>query len=180
MRRLLLILGSVVVLGVVAFLLLRREPPASNGTIPGSNVAPPVQNTNQAPPTVEEARNTVIGVSRAFAERYGSTTSDRPTAHLTGAAAYVSTALRAAFERQAAAPVGPAETPKSVTSQALAFNVRAVDERSGRADVVVSLRRTEHVGTKPSVTYVQDLTLLFVREAGAWRVNVASWGAEQR
>lgn len=181
MRRILLIAGAILLVGLVALAMLsRREDDGENrksvnGTLTnsdGTNSTPETTNTNA---TVPSSRTEILKVSRIFSERYASTSSDDPTGNLRAAEAYTSKALASTFERLIAAWPKTSTQSESTTSRAYAFSVRSLDEQQGRADVTVTLKRTERIGEKNPVAYNQDLALQFIREGGAWKVNAATF-----
>ncbi|MBI4090035.1 MAG: hypothetical protein HY421_01405 [Candidatus Kerfeldbacteria bacterium] len=180
MMRRWLIIAVVLLAAGAAALLVSRTPRTTNQPTAGdqsvlnrSQTSPPDVPTNPAPdPTTDQ----LLATARLFAERYGTTSSEAPVAHLESVLSVCSSALAQTFQRQISQP--PAPTATRITSRALTFAVRSQDERAGRADVMVTLRREEQAGTEPTKTYNQELNLQFVRQGDAWKVNAATWGKQ--
>lgn len=138
-----------------------------------SQIPEPASNITTEP---EPTTNQLLATARLFAERFGTTASDTPAAHLEAVLSVSSSPLAQSFQRQINQPPSPTGTPTRITSRALTFVVRSFDEQAGRADVLVTLQRQEQIGSEPAKTYHQELSLQFVRQSGAWKVNVATWG----
>ncbi|MBI4426330.1 MAG: hypothetical protein HY567_02030 [Candidatus Kerfeldbacteria bacterium] len=178
MRRWLIISALLAAAGAAALVVVRQPKtgPATN-TAPISTVNRTVipENTNAEPaPTTDQ----LLATARVFAERFGSTSSDAPTAHLQAVLPFCSSALTQSFRRLINQPTNSPGNATRTTSRALAFATPSVDERLGLAEVVVTLQRQEQIGTEPATIYNQELALQFVRESGAWKVNVATWGKQ--
>lgn len=186
MARLLIVLAVLAAIGVGLFLATNRRSREQalgneNGTTNAVDIVPdrPIHGATNSSEDSAAAREAVIVVSRAFAERFGSTTSDRPRAHFDAAFSLASPSLQQSFLRLKAHPAQPPPESTSTTSKAHAFSVTSLDEKLGQADVVVSLQRTLREGTKDPATYIQDLNIQLVREAHVWKVNVATWGVRR-
>ncbi|MBI4093043.1 MAG: hypothetical protein HY420_03925 [Candidatus Kerfeldbacteria bacterium] len=147
-----------------------------------SNTSTPATNANDNSGTIPggpSGRDEVLKVSRLFSERFASTSTERPTAHLESARQFASSSLQAAFDRIAAQPSPQPGESVIVTSRAYGFFVRSLSDQSERAEVTVSLRRTERVDLTTPVSYTQDINLQLIREDGVWKVNLALWGQRQ-
>lgn len=184
MRRLVLIVIPLVLLGIVSLALVAKKSSTRNANVVNSTLTNisglggAVGDQAQSLPQTS-ARDDVLAVSRIFSERYGSSSSDAPTGNLAAALPFASSALQASFKRVLSLPTQPSEEPTLITSRALAFAIRNIDEKAGTADVVVSLQRQELVGTKNPVIYSQDLFLNLIKEQGSWKVNLGVWGGKQ-
>lgn len=180
MRRILVIIAAVLLVGGIAVIVLNRQN-LPNANISNSNVSATNSLTNTAAETnvnsdqpTPASRTAVLTVSRQFSERFGSTSTDNPVGHLTATESFATAALKQAFKRLAASTPAPTGS-SSITSRAYAFSVTSFDERLGQAEVLVTLQRTERQGNDKPVTYQQNLTLQLLREDGAWKVNAAQW-----
>lgn len=181
MRRRLLALAVVLALaaGVTGgYQLLRSKAPGAANRYHQPVTTDENRNATVAP-TPSDARVAATAVSRAFAERFGSFTGERPGVNLLAAASYATAALQQTLQRQAE-QLASNPTAALVTSRVITVVVRSIDERVGRADIGLTLLRTERSTTKPTVTYQQDLSLQLIREGEAWKVNQAIWGAQRR
>ncbi len=184
MRRFMLIVIPLVLLGLVVVAWVAQKSKPSDRNVANLNLADVGPdgsgNTNRASDSsATSAREEVVTVSRAFSERYGSSSSDAPNGHLAAALPFVSLALQSSFQRVLSRPPSPSEEPTLITSRAFAFDIRSLDEKAGRAEVAVWLQRKELVGTQLPVVYQQNLSLSLVKEQGAWKVNLAVWGGKQ-
>lgn len=180
MRRALIIIAAVLLVGGIAVIVLNRQN-RPNANISNSNVSTTNSLTNTAAETnvdnnqpTPSSRTAVLTVSRHFSERFGSTSTDAPTGHLTAAEPFASAALKQTFKRLAASPPSSAISA-SIASRAYAFSISSFDERSGRAEVLVTLQRTERQGNDKPVTYQQNLILQLLRQDGTWKVNAATF-----
>lgn len=180
MRRWLTILVVLVAAGAAALVASRpsrtTDQSLTNGepVVNRSQISEPTGNINTEPGTNDQ----LLATARLFAERYGTTASDAPGAHLEAVLSVSSSPLAQSFLRQINQPPSPTGTPTRITSRALTFVVRSLDEQAGRADVLVTLQRQEQIGSEPAKTYNQELSLQFVRQGGAWKVNAATWGKQ--
>ncbi len=180
MRRVLVMIAAVLLVGGVALVIVSRpkRPTVNinNTNASLTNLQSDVSLTTDANRNQPSAstRTAMLTVSRHFSERFSSTSTDSPTGHLTAAEPFASPALKQAFKRLAASPP-TSSISASLTSRAYAFAVTSFDERLGRAEVVVTLQRTERQGNDKPVTYQQNLGLQLLREDGAWKVNSAQW-----
>lgn len=179
-RRLLVIIAAVLLVGGIAVIVLNRQN-RPNANISNSNVSATNSLTNTAAETnvnsdqpTPASRTAVLTVSRQFSERFGSTSTDNPVGHLTAAESFASAALKQAFKRLAASPPS-SSISVSIASRAYAFSMTSFDERLGQAEVLVTLQRTERQGNDKPVTYQQNLILQLLRQDGTWKVNAATF-----
>jgi hypothetical protein len=178
MRRILLFAVPITVAALLVLIVISRQS-KSGDTLKGAvinsneNAVQRLNSNSSAVATGVESVSTVIRtVSRQFAERYSTNSSLTPTSNLSAVLPYTSVALTQAFQRTIANPPAPSPDTIVTTSRAFAFNIQNLDEKIGRASVVVSLQRSER---KDAVVrkYQQDLSLQLIRENGVWKVNFA-------
>lgn len=179
MPRWLIIVGLVLVAGVAAGLLTVWRP-SSTGVNSGSEATNGSDLTESGsiedqPIDQSSVRDQLVSISRRFAERYGTTTSDDPVAHFRSSLPLTTSTLTTSFERLIAQPSTSPKQRLTVTSRALAFRVVTADVAVGRAEMIVSLRRTTTVDHEPATVIDQDLRLLLVLEGSEWRVGQAIW-----
>ena len=64
-----------------------------------------------------------------------------------------------------------------ITTKAVSEKVQEFDEDVGQAEILVSTRRREALGTTNNVskTYNQNILVTFVKERGSWKVDSAYW-----
>lgn len=184
MKRVVLIIVFVLVAAgaAYAFMIMRDKVSGTDQNNNAVTVNRSIQNTGNTASVTNAAvsekaeRDQILGASRLFAERYGTTFSDNPASHLENVLEASSTALREALKKTMSKP---APVPDA-TAIARTFSVASLDLKRGTADVAVTLQRTEKEARlgAAKISFNQTLTLSLVRQDG-WKVSVAVWGAKQ-
>lgn len=114
-------------------------------------------------------------LSRAFAERYGSFSSDSEKANLRDVLDFMSGGLRSQTEKYLDS-TKPSADYYGVTTRVLSVEVIALDDLGGTAKISVATQRTESKGSPQNMTIVyQTLSLDYVKEGDLWKVTSAVW-----
>lgn len=171
-----LIAGLALVGALIASMVGRHEEDGHRSVPENRSQDTTTRNVNQS---VSDSRSELLKIARVFGERYGTVDSAHPIPNPESLSALSTGSFRQAFAKQAANPPKTLADGTTVTSKAIAFNVVQFDDAKGRADVLVTLQRTEQVGTERPRTYRQDLQLQVLKESGSWKVDLAFWKPPQ-
>lgn len=141
-----------------------------NGTVRG------LEENGNSGPTLEE--NLKI-TARNFAERFGSFSNQSNYENVMKLFPYMSESMRRWAEQyvvQEKAKVLPHAEYYGMTTKALSVSMVVLDEKKGRAELIISTQRREvsQASSAPKVFY-QDLSMTFVQEDSVWFVNEARW-----
>lgn len=202
-RRTKIAIGIVVVLlllllaGVLYWWFMNRskvepvvDPSAQNnkpvaGALPTGSTTPTSVTDVTTTPVVPQPAPKVDGqaavkrLAMAFAERFGSYSSEGNFTNITDLQTLMTASLRTWADgyvtTQRAKLVGSAQFV-GVTSRALNANFSTFDEAGGVATVTVQTQRRETSSTDASGrVYYQDLTLEFLKTNGSWLVDSVKW-----
>lgn len=146
-------------------------PAPSVATAPSAPAAPPAV---PAVPPVPPTATSVQMVSKLFAERYGSYSTEADFANLTDTLPLMTDA----FAAKTRAVIQSSKIPTAfygVTTRAVTLSVSALDASAGTARVAVSTQRVETVGNAAPVTKYQTLNLTLLKVGADWKVDSATW-----
>lgn len=123
-----------------------------------------------------EERNTsssVISLSKTFVERFGSYSNEANFANLEDVLPLMSREYAAETEAFLVTAVEP-ETFYSISTAVITVDVEAQTETEAR--VRLTTQREEAIESpRDSEVKFQDILLTFVKEAGAWKIDSATW-----
>lgn len=121
------------------------------------------------------AQSGLESLARAFAERYGSFSSESELANLRDILDFMSSGLQVKTESYIVS-VKPSVDYYGITTRVLAVEVVALDDTGGTAEVSVSTQRSEAKSSPQNTnTFYQTLLLDYVKEGGLWKVTSAVW-----
>lgn len=134
---------------------------------------------NQNPSSTSQPKTVVNSdlesLAQAFAERYGSFSSESDLANLKDLLDFMSTSLRASTENYIAT-IQSSNEYYGVTTRVLSVKIKSLEETNGFAEVEISTQREESKGSpQNSEVKYQILVLQYVKENGIWKVNSAIW-----
>lgn len=155
-----------------------RLPGESTFPSPSFNADVSQPTVNQAPPPPPDDRGSLRRIASAFAERYGSYSTEGNFENLVDLKIYMAPELSAWVDEYVAENRAkpPAAEYSGTTSRSISVDVKAFDETAGTATLVVKTQRREAGSTIGSErVYYQDLSLDFVKTGGAWKVSTVSW-----
>jgi hypothetical protein len=158
-----------------------KLPPAGNANVNGnveSNInAEPVGPI--PPPSAErqaEAKDYPLGlkqVAATFAERYLSYSSDQPNKNLADLSPLMTLKMQAVARELVDAGSQTGSAPGFVGYSAKALNSELISSDAAKAEVLVSLQRTQYSGDNPGPkVFYQEMTLQFVKIGADWRVDL--------
>lgn len=181
-RLLIIAITFIVILGISigGFVIVQRSPKLQNTVAKLANV------TTTTNTTISKNTNTTVvdvhhladlqAVARIFAERYGSSTNQDPTASLRAVLPYTSDRLAGILQANIADIATHSIPSISIVIQTKAYVLNPTNVQSTVATVIVSTIRQESVGSAPTKQTKQDITLQFVRQRNIWTVDQAQWG----
>ncbi|MDD5289946.1 MAG: hypothetical protein PHT40_01950 [Patescibacteria group bacterium] len=127
-----------------------------------------------APTEEEKTRGFLIKTAAAFAERFGSYSSQSNFENLLDLKMLMTERMQNWVDSLVVAGSAPATVYYGLTTKALNTEIKNLDATS--AEVLVSTQRQESVGSEVnSKVYYQDILISFVKEAGLWQVDEARW-----
>lgn len=136
-------------------------------------------NVNAAAAAQVDDRTSLKNTARSFAELFGSSSTEGNYQNIVDAEYYMTASVKAWAEKYVADQRALPKTGEfSGTTTRAIFDpdVTAYDKDAGTATVTVKTRRIETGSTIGSQNvYYQDLTLEFVKEGTAWKVNRFTW-----
>lgn len=117
-------------------------------------------------------------LAMSFAERFGSYSNQNNFENIVDLKPFMSKRMQAwADQFVAAGRANPADTSiyYGITTRALTSDVKRFDPQ-GPVEFVITTQRREATGTTSNAKVSnQDISLIFVREDGVWRVDEARW-----
>jgi hypothetical protein len=201
MRRLALMIAIAVLglgfIGFIVWFVILRDPSALPTTedlgieqVEALPAAAPANGTSTtttpvapaAPTPGSEDRETVLGLAKSFAERYGSYSSRSSYGNVRDSLPLM-TAAFAERSRQllASSPAAAGEVPFTATAaRALRADAQAFDAAAGtaRVEVLLQVQELTSEGQQGSVSY-RTMALAMAKEDGAWKVDSAGELAAQ-
>jgi hypothetical protein len=119
-------------------------------------------------------------LARSFAERFGSFSNQSNYSNITDLEMFMSEKMKQWAEDYV--KKNSKENPGSLvyyglTTKAVSVTTKNFDDAKGTASILVSTRRREAMGmtNNTSKLFNQDITINFVKERGAWKVDSANW-----
>lgn len=180
-RRLIIIaISFIVILGVSigGFALVQRSPQLQNTVAKLANVqvnaSSNIPIANRAVTSNSKLIAEAQSVARIFAERYGSTSNQDPSAQA-NVLVYTSDRLKAILRANIDDLVQRPISAVSVVVETKAYVVDVSGLTDSSATAVVSTVRSETVGSAAPKVTRQDLTVQLVREKNTWRVDQVRW-----
>ena len=142
----------------------------------------PVSDEQKAVPqptnTGNFSKEDLARMAGSFAERFGSYSNQSGFSNLSDLEIFMSQRMRKwaanyIDDHRQSVP----EIYYGITTKAIAETINEFDEDGGRASVAVQTRRREASGTTSNYTqaFNQDITITFIKEMGAWKVDSANW-----
>lgn len=183
-RNIIIILSLILLLiflWLLSFLLPKAQPKAEKAPVVENSIAP---KQVASPYTTEQLQqekqsrveaSSVITLSKLFTERFGSYSNEANFQNIRDVIPLMSKKFAAATEKDLATKAIPVGI-YGITTRVITVNVILQDEASGTAITSLSAQRVEEKGSaqNPSTKY-QDIRLMFVREAGVWKIDSADW-----
>ena len=124
--------------------------------------------------TLKPAEQSAVNVARNFAERYGSFSSDSQFLNLEEVKLISTAKMRTVLEQEKTGlPAG--QGFYGVSSKALKTAITNLDEAGGKAQIIVSLQRSERQDNASDFIYYQDLDLSLTKAGESWLVDSAKW-----
>lgn len=129
---------------------------------------------------VDKTKENLKRMASSFAERYGSYSNQSNFSNIVDLKIFMSQAMQTRMDeyvrRQRIVRVAD-DLYFGITTKAVASEINMFDDHLGKAAVRVSARRREAINTISNVsdTFNQDITVNFIREKGAWKVDSANW-----
>lgn len=181
-----LVIATLAVIGLFVWLLLRPKPQAVIEPNANANINIAAANANVAsdalpPPTpqrLQEEKNYPLGLKQlaaAFAERYGSYSTDEPFNNLLDLKPLMTLRMQ-----QQAADYMAQNTSTFVVAYS-GYNTRALSEElisadSASAVILVKTQRAQYTGDSgaPQLTY-PSLLIKFVKIGNEWRADSVGW-----
>lgn len=181
-RRIIILISTflgIIGISIGGFFIVQRSPQLQNsvaklGNISNTNTRA-ITNTTTVPTTDQYHLADLKTVSRIFAERYGSTSNQEPTA-LSSVLQYSSARLSAILQTNIAQLAAREKPEVTITTITHSYVITPTNITTSSASVVVGTIREETVGTGVPVVTKQDLRLNVVRENNVWRIDQAEWG----
>ena len=133
-----------------------------------------VYNLAQEPPHLTNA-NDLSKIAMAFAERFGSFSNQSNYSNISDLQISMTDSMRAwsnTYIQQLTAQYKNNGAYYGITTHALISTVSSFDDKTGRAEIVVTTQRTE---SDKSAPYNQKLDLRFLQVNGEWLVDNAHW-----
>lgn len=120
----------------------------------------------------------------SFTERYGSYSNHSNYGNIIDLKIFMTKSMQAKTDRyvdeersRASNQGAGSDIYYGITTKAISQEILEYDENLGRAVILVKTQRRESTGTMSnSSTFYQDVTLVFVKEDEAWKVNNSTWG----
>lgn len=169
---------------------ITNQTPATN-TAPDSsntNTAPTDENTNVGLTNTEETPAASLETSLKttasnFAERFGSYSNQSNFENITKLMIYMSESMQK-WANQYIEEQNKANPPEAeyygITTKALSTTKLSLDEDKGTGEFTVTTQRREFKGNAETATvFYQDVSIKFIKEEGAWKVNKAEWGEKK-
>ena len=115
-------------------------------------------------------------MASAFAERYGSYSSQGNFSNLQDLKSLMTLKMKAVTDNYIATQQAAAAEYYGITTVAVSSKVISANEESGQAEVVVSAQRQESRGStiNPRVFY-QELVLQLAKTDDGWKIDSAAW-----
>lgn len=121
------------------------------------------------------ASSDLLAFSKTFIERYGSYSNEAAFANLRDVLPLMSDSFAARTQKF----IDEGEVPEEyygVTTKVLTVEVSDKDDEAGRATIEATTQRAETVESPQNETVkYQEITLTFVMEEGAWKIDSANW-----
>ena len=183
-KRKLAIIGLSALLAIIIALILwwflRPKPAINVNTNTAVNTEIPVTTAEPAlvepatPAQVKEANSYPLGLKQlamAFAERYGSYSTDEPQKSIADLAPYMTARLSSELS------AGSADALKSsvftgFTTKALSTSLTSVSD--ARAEIIVKVQRTQTID-RAAKTFYADLKLTALKTGNDWKIDSAAW-----
>lgn len=184
------IIGGIIVIGLIIYFIFiynfnDTEKPADTNTSPTPNgpTAEPVisetPSTSVATPATvtDQSREEAGRLSLAFAERYGSSSSQSDFNNLRDLEVFMTAAMQERSEQYIAAEQAKPGTTEyeGTTTKAVTFTFESFDDAAGTAVAVVRTKRQEKKASGETRSYDQSLTLGLKKVSSEWRVDSAAW-----
>lgn len=177
------ILVAVAILVIVLFFWFMFRPQAelppvtgnTNGAEINANAEPVAPIPPPSPQRQEEEKEYPLGlkqVAATFAERYLSYSSDQPNKNLDDLKPLMTLKMQAVAREIIDAGQQTGSAPGFVGYSAKALNSELISSNETKAEVKVSLQRTQYSGDNPGPrVFYQEMTLQFVKIGTDWRVD---------
>lgn len=183
-------MGGLVLIGLIIYFIFIynfNSPQDSKNTTPstpaqGEIAAPVISETSPsstaAPAAAtDQSREEAGRLSMAFAERYGSSSSQSDFNNLRDLEVFMTDGMRARSEQYIATEQAkPASTSyEGTTTKAVVLNMESFDAAAGIAKVTVKTKRQEKKDGAETRSYDQSLALTLKKVGNEWKVDSAEW-----
>ena len=192
-KLIIIIVLTILIIALLAFRFLRGrgQAPVAASPVVGSpqsnNLTPeqarpagqPVPVSVTAPPVDADPRLSIQRQAASFTERFGSYSNEGNFENITDLEAFMSKSMvgwAKQYVRNARTNAKSDAAYIGTTTRALTTQLLAYDATNGSATVLVKTQRREVAGQNSvERVYYQDMTVVFLNEGSAWKVDSATW-----
>jgi hypothetical protein len=118
-------------------------------------------------------------MAAAFAERFGSFSNQSNYGNLRDLQIFMTARMKSwsqSYIESARARKTEVAIYYGITTKAILSQVKQFDEQAGQAEILVKTQRRESSGVSANgASFYQDIVIKYLREAGIWRVDEATW-----
>jgi hypothetical protein len=136
-------------------------------------------NINTHPPKTEEMiTDNLERIALSFSERYGSYSNQSNFSNMTDLKIFMTKDMKVWIDKFVADSIGKgvSEIYYGITTKAVTAEIINFDDAAGKAEVLVNAIRSEATGaTDNANSFNQDISVQFLKENGAWKVDKAVW-----
>lgn len=133
------------------------------------------EQAEQKEQTQRDTSSDVISLSKIFVERYGSYSNESNFANTKDVLPLMTQKLASASQNY----IDNAKVPEGyygITTRVVSVKVNSFDESAGVGTLLVSTQREESKDSPQNATVkYQDIELKFIKEAGVWKIDSATW-----
>lgn len=147
----------------------------STATVPGAQPTPITPVAPAEPDDASELRR----LASAFAERFGSFSTQADFENILDLKAFMTTSMQAwadGYVEDAREDQDADAAYAGTTTRALSAQIESLDEDAGTATVLVRTQRRASQGTTLAAeVYYQDIRFTFRKVSGTWKADSANW-----
>lgn len=118
-------------------------------------------------------------MASAFAERFGSFSNQSDYGNIRDLQIFMTNEMKNwsdNYIEQARAKQADPSIYYGIVTKAVASEIKQFDSDTGKAEILIKTQRRESTGTTSnSSVFYQDITIKYLRQSGAWRVDGAYW-----
>ena len=130
--------------------------------------------------SVRSSKDDLMRLSSSFTERFGSYSNQSDYSNLSNLIIFMSDKMKnwaENFIKESRINKGPTDIYYGITTKVVKEEILKYDEDLEVAEVLVNTRRKEASASAEnySDTFSQNITISFIKENGAWKVDSAEW-----